>query len=268
MVFASIGKRIRLDRIIDRNTKRTVIVPMDHGVTMGPIKGLENMQEIINKVAEGGANAVIIHKGIVVHGYRGYGRDIGLIVHLTASTSLGPDPNYKVQVASVKEAIKLGADAVSVHINVGADNEQEMLQILGRVAEECNDWGIPLVAMMYPRGRKIKSEYDVEVVKHAARVGAELGADIIKTVFTGDYDSFKEVVKGCPAPIVIAGGPKMDRVEDLLKMVKDAIDAGAIGVSIGRNIFQADDPTKMTRAIAKIVHENADVDEALKILKE
>lgn len=265
--MSEIGKQIRIERIINRDTKRTVIVPMDHGVSVGPIQGLVNMPEAVNKVAEGGANAVILHKGIVRYGHRGYGKDIGLILHLSGSTKFSPDPNNKVLVASVKEAIKLGADAVSVHINIGAEDEADMLRKLGKIAEECAEYGMPLLAMMYPRGKKIPSEHDVEAVKIAARVGAELGADIVKTNYTGDIDSFKEVVKGCPVPVVIAGGPKAKTTEQVLQMVYDAIQAGAAGTSIGRNIFQHDDPTKMTRAIAKIVHENATVEEALKELK-
>jgi len=249
-----IGKQIRLERIIDRKSKRTVIVPLDHGVSVGPIPGLENMAKTINEIAEGGANAVLMHKGIVQYGHRGYGKDIGLIIHLSGGTSLAPDPNNRVQVTSVKEAIRLGADAVSVHVNVGSSNESEMLRNLGMVAEQCNEFGMPLLAMMYARGKDIKSEHDVRYIKHVARVGAELGADIIKTVYTGDKKSFKEVIEGCPAPVVIAGGPKIDSEEALLKMVRDAIDCGAAGVSIGRNIFQAKNRTEITRRMCRIVH--------------
>ena len=263
----SIGKRIRMERIIDRESKRSVIVPMDHGVTLGPVRGLEDMRKAVNAVAEGGANAVLLHKGIVFAGHRGYGKDIGLILHISASTNLGPDPLNKVLVASVEEGIKLGADAISIHVNVGAENEPEMLQSLGAVAMECEEWGMPLLAMMYPRGPKVKSEHDAEMVKHAARVGAELGADIIKTNYTGDPDSFKEVVRSCPVPVIIAGGPKANTDEEVLQMVEGAIEAGASGVSIGRNIFQHDDPTKMTQAISKIVHEGFSAKEALEILK-
>ncbi|MCW7075282.1 MAG: 2-amino-3,7-dideoxy-D-threo-hept-6-ulosonate synthase [Candidatus Methanospirare jalkutatii] len=263
----SIGKRIRMERIIDRKSKRSVIVPMDHGVTLGPVRGLEDMRKAVNAVAEGGANAVLLHKGIVFAGHRGYGKDIGLILHISASTNLGPDPLNKVLVASVEEGIKLGADAISIHVNVGAENEPEMLQALGAVAMECEEWGMPLLAMMYPRGPKVKSEHDAEMVKHAARVGAELGADIIKTNYTGDPDSFKEVVRSCPVPVIIAGGPKANTDEEVLQMVEGAIEAGASGVSIGRNIFQHDDPTKMTQAISKIVHEGFSAKEALEILK-
>jgi len=264
--LTEIGKRIRLERIIDRKTRKTVIVPMDHGLSMGPITGLEEMTTIIDKVADGGANAVVLHKGIVRAGHRGRGKDIGLIIHLSGGTSLGPDPNWKVQVASVEEAIKLGADGVSVHVNVGAPNEPEQLQMLGMVAEKCSEWGMPLFAMMYARGPKVQNQHDPELVAHAARVGAELGADIVKTVYTGSVESFRKVVRGCPVPIVIAGGPKMGSDKEVLQMAYEAMEAGAIGISIGRNIFQHRDPTAMTRALAKIVHEGATVEEALKEL--
>ncbi len=189
--MSEIGKKIRIGRIVDRNSGRIVIVPMDHGVSSGPIKGLIDMPKAINKVAKGGANAVLLHKGMVTYGYReGYGEDIGLIIHLSASTSLAPDPDNKVLVTTVDEAMKLGADAVSVHINIGAENEADMLKKLGDTAKICQEWGMPLLAMMYPRGAKVKSEHDVKVVKLAARAGAELGADIIKTNYTGDRASF------------------------------------------------------------------------------
>ncbi len=264
--MSEVGKSVRIERIFNRKTHKTIMVPMDHGVSSGPIAGLIDMPAIVNKVADGGANAVLLHKGSVRHGHRGYGRDIGLILHLSASTSLAPDPNNKVLVTTVEEALKLGADAVSVHINIGAENEADMLRQLGSVAQECSEWGMPLLAMMYPRGKKITSEHDVEVVKLAARAGAELGADIIKTNYTGDPDSFKEVTEGCPIPVVIAGGPKMDTTEDVLTMVKDAMEAGAVGTSIGRNVFQADDPIKMVEAMAAVVHGGKSVEEAIKLL--
>ena len=208
------GKKIRLERIINRKTKRTVIAPMDHGISDGPIRGIVDIDKTIEQISQGGADAVLMHKGIVGRGHRGYGNDIGLIVHLSASTSLSPDPNQKVTVTSVEKAIQLGADAVSVHVNVGSENEAEMLMELGEISETCSYWGIPLLAMMYPRGAKVTGEHDVEMVKHAARVGSELGADIIKTNYTGDPDSFKEVVDGALAPVIIAGGPRVETNRD------------------------------------------------------
>jgi fructose-bisphosphate aldolase/2-amino-3,7-dideoxy-D-threo-hept-6-ulosonate synthase len=150
---------------------------------------------------------------------------IGIIAHMSAATSLGPDPNNKILMGSVKEAIRLGADGVSLHINIGSKEEPKMLFKLGQVADECNEWNIPLIAMMYPRGENIKNPHDPSIVAHAARIGAEAGADIVKTVYTGDPNSFREVVKSCPVPIVIAGGPKSNTDSEILQMCRDAMNS-------------------------------------------
>ena len=255
------GKRKRLHRILPDG--KTVIIPMDHGVTNGPIRGLVNMQDIVDRLLKGGTDAIIIHKGIANAIDT---KNVGLIVHLSGSNQYSPDPNRKVRVCSVEEALRIGADAVSVHVNVGAVNEAEMLQKLGSVADDCDQYGIPLLAMMYPRGTKIPSEHDPDAIALAARLGAELGADIIKTNYTGDIESFRRVTAGCPVPVIIAGGPKAKTDADVLRMVSDAMSAGGVGVSIGRNVFQNDDPTKMTRALSAIIHRGARHEEALKIL--
>jgi len=244
-----IGKQIRLERIMNRDTGRTVIVPMDHGITAGPIRGLEDMRETVTKVVNGGANAILMHKGMV-----------------SAGTSLSPDPNTKVPVCTVEEAIRLGADAVSIHVNLGASTDADMLRHFGEVSRSCLAWGMPLLAMIYTRGPKIESEFDVKYVKHAARVGAELGGDIVKVNYTGSPEGFREVVAGCPVPVVIAGGEKVETDEELLQMVAGALEAGAAGVSIGRNAFQHADPEGIMRAISKMVHEGAAVLEAKRLL--
>ncbi len=256
-----------MERIMNRDTRRTVIIPLDHGVTLGPVEGIIDLRKTVNLAAEGGANAVVEHKGMIRSGHRGYGKDIGLIIHMSASTSLAPDPDKKVLVASVEEALRKGADAVSLHINVGAADEDLMLHALGSVSEKCQHWGMPLLAMMYPRGEKITDQNDVQFVKHAARVGAELGADIVKTNYTGDPDSFKQVVEGCSVPVIAAGGPKTKTDEEFLSAVKGAIEAGGMGVAAGRNVFQHHRMADMIRSISKIVHENWDVEDALKIIQ-
>lgn len=262
----NIGKSVRMERIINRNSGHAIIVPMDHGVSVGPIQGIYDMSQTVNMVAEGGANAVIGHIGLPRYGHRHYGKDIGLILHLSASTMLSPKPNKKVLVNTVENALRLGADGVSIHINIGDEYEAEMLQDFGQIALECSYWGMPLIAMMYARGPHIEKETDVEVVKLAARVGAELGADFVKTSYTGSAESFAEVVKGCPAPILIAGGSKMSD-EDSLKMIEGAMRAGAKGLSMGRNVFGHENPTQYVRAAAMIVHENKSAQEALAFLQ-
>jgi len=261
-----IGKEIRLERIFDRNTGKAVIVPMDHGVSSGPISGITNMREAMTQVADGGANAVVVHKGVVARGHRKSGPDMGLIVHLSGSTSLSPEPNAKTLVCTVEEAIELGADAVSVHVNIGNGHEKEMLADLGNVAHTASKWGMPLLAMIYPRGEKIEDEYDPAAIRHAARLGAELGANVVKVSYTGSPESFRDVVEGCSIPVIIAGGPKMESDRAILEMVKGAMEAGAVGTSIGRNVFQHQNPTKMVAAFCMIVHRNAAVDEALEFL--
>ena len=263
-----IGKRIRMERIMKRETGKTVIVPMDHGVTIGPVAGLIDLQETVNAVADGGANAFVVHKGVAEAGHRGKGKDVGLILHLSASTQMAPDPTSKTMVCTVEEAIKLGADAVSIHVNLGAADEKAMIKDLGFVAKMAMEWGMPLLAMMYTRGPKVENEYDVKLVKHVARVGAELGADIVKVPYTGSPETFRDVVEGCFAPVVIAGGEKMGNDQDILRIVKGAIDAGGAGVSIGRNVFQHKNPTKMVEAISKIVHHGCTIEESLKNLEE
>ncbi|MFH7836545.1 MAG: fructose-bisphosphate aldolase, partial [Candidatus Aenigmatarchaeota archaeon] len=148
----------------------------------------------------------------------------------------------------------------------GCDEEHEMISSLGELADECDKWDIPLIAMMYPRGQRIKNEFDPEIVAHVARIGAELGADIVKTVYTGSSESFRKVVNSCPVPIVIAGGPKVENDKQVLEMAKGAMDAGAIGVTFGRNVFQHENPKAIVKALASIVFRKNNVEEALEVL--
>jgi fructose-bisphosphate aldolase/2-amino-3,7-dideoxy-D-threo-hept-6-ulosonate synthase len=257
MVF---GRDIRLARIL--NDGKMLCIPMDHGISSGPIKGLEDIHSMIYQCASAGLTCVLVNKGIIKSMPRP--PNIGLIAHFSASTSIGPAPNRKILIGSVEEAIRLGADAVSVHINIGSKEEPEMLQKLGMISDKCDEWSVPLVAMMYPRGENIKNPHDPDIVAHAARVGAEAGADIVKAVYTGDPDSFKRVVRSCPVPIVIAGGPKANTDRQILEMCEGAVTAGAKGVTFGRNIFQHKNPPSIVRALYRIIIEKRNVREAMK----
>jgi fructose-bisphosphate aldolase / 2-amino-3,7-dideoxy-D-threo-hept-6-ulosonate synthase len=257
------GKDVRLSRIT-RNG-RMLCIPMDHSLTVGPIQGLENSEETIIQVARGGATAFLAQKGIMKSLSKPV--PIGAIVQMSASTTLGLAPNRKVLIATVAECVRLGFDAISIHVNIGSKEEPEMLQQLGMVSDECDQHGIPFVAMMYPRGENIKDPSVPEVVAHTARIGAEAGADIVKTVYTGSQETFREVVRKCPVPVVLAGGSKTESDEALLRMAEDVMKAGAMGVTYGRNVFQHKNPMLITRALKRVVIDKASVEEAMEVFK-
>ncbi|KAG0511637.1 MAG: 2-amino-3,7-dideoxy-D-threo-hept-6-ulosonate synthase [Nitrosopumilales archaeon] len=254
------GAQIRLNRIL--RDGKMLCIPMDHGISNGPIEGLEDPHSIIYKCEDHGLTSVIINKGILKTLPKP--TKIGILVHFSSSTSLSSFPNRKMLTGSVEEAIRLGADGVSLHINIGGKEEPEMLEQLGTISEQCHKWSMPLLAMMYPRGEKITNPHDPEIVAHVARIGADCGADIVKTVYTGDIDSFSKVIKGTPVPVVIAGGPKAKTDMDVLQMTEDAMKAGAKGVTYGRNIFAHKTPDRMVQALSAIIFENVSAKEAVK----
>ena len=254
------GNQIRLNRILKKG--RMLCIPMDHGISEGPIEGLEDPASTIYKCEGHGLTSVIINKGILKTLPKP--TRVGILVHFSSSTSLSLSPNRKMLTGTVKEAVAMGADGVSLHINIGGKEEPEMLEQLGKTAEQCHRWGMPLLAMMYPRGENIKDPHDPEIVGHVARMGAECGADIVKTLYTGDIDSFAKIVKSTPVPIVIAGGPKAKTDLDILQMTEDVMTAGAKGVTYGRNIFAHKSPEKMVQALAEIIFRKGTAKEALK----
>ncbi len=260
------GKDLRLERILNAESGKTILVPMDHGTSLGPIPGLISPKKAVDSFAQGGADAVLMHKGLVRSAYAGHARDLALIMHLSASTDLSTRPNAKRLVATVEEAVKMGADAVSVHVNLGDETESSMLADLGQVAYVAQEWGMPLLAMIYGRGPKISNSMAPSVVAHCARVGEELGADIVKVPYTGDVDSFARVCEGCSIPVVIAGGPKMDTRDDILRMAHDSVRAGGAGLSIGRNVFQDPDPASLISALNAIVHKGQGLERAMTML--
>ena len=245
------GRQLRLNRLMDVDSKRFCIVPIDHGTTLGPISGLEDAVKTITNIVEGGADGLVMHKGLLsmVAPHPGLAKG-HYWMHLSVSTVLGPDPNYKVLVGSVEEAVKLGADGISIHVNIGTESETEMIKDFGKISRACLEWGMPLLAMMYS---KKDANKDVEQIAHAARLGQELGADVVKVDYPGTVEGMEKVVNGVQVPVVIAGGSKSGAA-DLLRIIADAMKAGAAGVSIGRNIFQHEDQKLITEVIAKLVH--------------
>ncbi|MFD1634829.1 2-amino-3,7-dideoxy-D-threo-hept-6-ulosonate synthase [Haloplanus ruber] len=253
------GTRARLRRI--STDDRYLIVPMDHGVTLGPVKGLVDIESTIDAITDGGADAVLTQKGVAsrVHDNK---NEAGYIVHLNGSTNIGPDESDKRRTGTVEAALRAGADAVSFHINVGSEYEPQQMTDLARVTERAEELGVPTLAMAYARGPDIEED-DPAALAHAVRLAEELGADVVKTGYSGDGDSFAPVCDGTRLPVVIAGGSRgTDR--QTVEMVRGAMDGGAAGVSMGRSIFQHDDPGAITRAISAVIHDGAGIDEALR----
>ncbi len=258
-----LGKRIRMERVIDRNTKKTIMVPLIHAVGMGPIEGIKDIRNTVDTVALGGANAVILHKGIIQAAHRHSGKDIGLIIHLTATS----EKHQQTLVTDVEEAVKIGADAVSARIEVGRPDEGAMFKILGRVSRDAAQWGMPLLALMDPGSVK-DEEKQLKNLMRAARIGAEMGADLVRVPYSGSAATFKEVVSVCPVPLVAIGGAKKVREKEFLEMVYGVKEAGAHGVSVGRNIFQYKKPGNMIKAISQIVHKGFPASKAMEVLQE
>ncbi|MET1124634.1 MAG: 2-amino-3,7-dideoxy-D-threo-hept-6-ulosonate synthase [Archaeoglobaceae archaeon] len=238
-----VGKRRRLKRLL--RDGRCLIVALDHGLT-APQPGIEDIDRLLLMI-DGYADAVVLHKGIVKRSEVIEEFEGALIIHLSGSTCLSPDPNDKRVVTSLESALRLGADAVSVHVNLSSESEARQIEELGRISDECDAYGLPLLAMVYPRG---SASVSVETVKHAARVAYELGADIAKVPYVED---FGEVVRYCRIPVVIAGGSK-EREEEFYAKVRKAIASGASGVAVGRNVFASENPRRVVEVLSGIVH--------------
>jgi predicted phospho-2-dehydro-3-deoxyheptonate aldolase len=259
------GKKLRLARIINHDSQKICLVPIDHGTTLGPIDGIKDYLKIIAQVIAGGADGLVLHKGLLKN-IANYPELAGgrYLLHLSASTMLNSDPDYKILVSSVEEAVKLGADGVSVHVNLGTAMDGKMIDDFGNVTRACLEWGMPLLAMVYNRNPVQRPAH----IAHMARLAEELGADIVKVEYPGSMAEAQNIVDCVRIPVVFAGGSKMDNPGELLMMVHDLLAAGAAGVAIGRNIFQYHDPRFMTTLISKLVHGELNLRECLDILEE
>ena len=245
---------------------RGVWVPIDHGVSDYPSKGLENLENLISQLVEGGVDAIVAQKGVVSH--YGHLHEGHMVAHLSVSTRhAGKDSSNKILVGSVEESLRRGAAGVSVQVNMGSRNEAAMIERLGSVSNDCHRLGVPLLGMIYPRGKylSIIDGDDTGGAAHAARLAFELGCDVVKTKWTGDALSFSKVCQAVPIPVLIAGGPSGSGVEETLSMVYEAIQAGGSGVCMGRQVFSNPHPKKMVKALRAIVHDGCDVSEAISI---
>lgn len=272
-----VGKSRRLRRLFPGTSGRTLIVPVDDTLIFGPTAGLEIVHSTLEKIVADPPDGILAFPGVFKRS-RLLLENVAGIVNLTASTARARHTR-KVVVGSVLHAITLGVEAVAVHVNIGSKYEPEMLRALGQVARDCDAYGIPLLAIMYPRTEGVQGDDNYEELKrsspkaysdlvaHAARVGVDLGADIIKTKYTGDPESFERVVEACtPVPIVVAGGP-VQQPEAVLQLASDVVRAGGAGISFGRNVFGRESPQAMISALKAIVHRDSSPADASLLLE-
>ncbi|OIJ96319.1 2-amino-3,7-dideoxy-D-threo-hept-6-ulosonate synthase [Streptomyces monashensis] len=251
----SLGKRIRTARLSRHVPGRLMIVPLDHSISDGTLPVPDgDVGELVSRLAISNADAVVLHKGRLRYlDHTAFSRT-SLVVHLSGGTVHAADPNEKYLVASVEEALRLGADAVSVHVNLGSPGERSQISDLATVGATCDMWNVPLLAMIYPRGPKITVPNSPELISHATTLAVDLGADIVKTAFAPTASEMADIVRATPIPVVAAGGALRPTIEDTVSFVDAVMSSGAAGVAMGRNIFQAEDPGNTARRVAGVVH--------------
>jgi 2-amino-4,5-dihydroxy-6-oxo-7-(phosphonooxy)heptanoate synthase len=249
------ARSLRLRRLHHHTTSGLMITPLDHSISDGPVVPRNSSIDLLaGQLAAGGVDAIVVHKGSVRHIRPERFADMSLIIHLNASTGQAPDPDAKYVVTEVEEALRLGADAVSVHVNLGCDDERRQIADLGRISDACDRWNLPLMAMVYPRGPRIADPQDPALVAHAVTIAADLGVDLIKTSFPGSLPDLMALTEACPVPVLIAGGPPRATEDGVLDFVGEVLAGGALGVAMGRNIFQSGDPQRTAARVARLVH--------------
>ena len=249
----SFARRLRLRRLHSEQAAGLLVVPLDHAIGAGPLAFRGTLDGLLARLADGGVDAVVLHKGAVRRVRPDRFRTMSLVLHLDASTGLAADPDAKYPVATVAEALRLGAEAVSVHVNVGSATEDRQISHLAATAEQCDRWGVPLLAMMYVRGPGIADPRDPELVAHALAIAAELGADLVKTALPDDPAAIARITAACPIPVLAAGGEAGDGPATVARL-GSALRAGAGGIAAGRVVFTAADPGEVAGRLADLVH--------------
>ena len=271
--MTSIGVQRRLNRLFDSATGRTVMVPIDDSLIFGPTVGLERMDAALCEISRGEPNAILGFAGQFERHLEVL-KEVPWVINLTASTVLSHHTKKQL-IMSVREAIEYGCDAVAAHVNVTSNYEPDMLRSLCSVISDSRSHGVPVLAIMYPRGETAEGSDEnylamrestpmdyATMVAHAVRIAVDLGACIVKTHYTGTASSFARVVAAAGSvPVLISGGPLVDPLL-ALKTAADAVAAGGAGVSFGRNVFSRNEPWRMIRALKDVVLNEVVPDEA------
>jgi putative autoinducer-2 (AI-2) aldolase len=255
------GMKNRLSRIFRPEDGRTVMLAVDHGYFLGPISKLEEPQKTIEPLLPY-TDALMLTRG-VLRNCVSCDTNVPVVLRASGGNSvLNNDLSNEGITVSMKDAVRLNVAAVALSIYVGSEHEHQTLLNLAKLIDAGEEYGIPVLAVTAV-GKELEKR-DAKYLSLCCRIAAELGAHIVKTYYC---DDFQKVVRGCPVPLVIAGGPKLNTELDALELAYNAIQCGAKGVDMGRNIWQSEHPVAMLKAIRAIVHENADVKKAQKILE-
>lgn len=255
------GKKNRLAQLFKPDGK-CFYLPIDHGYFLGPTRKLEKPGETIAPIKQY-CDALFVTRGIL-RSCIDPEDSLPIILRVSGGTSIvGPTLTDEVLTTSIEEIIRLNAQAVGVSIFVGTEHERQTLNNLATLVNQCEPYGIPVMAVTAV-GKELEKR-DARYLALCARIFAELGASVVKTYWCED---FEKVVEGCPVPVVIAGGPKCETTREVLEFVHDGMQRGAAGINLGRNVWQAENPPAVARALQAIIHEGADVDEADAIYQE
>lgn len=240
------GKTRRMSRLLVGTQKRCLMAPLDHGGWLGPKKGIDRPRVITEAVLKGGANALLISPGFYREVAPLVSPATGVVLRVSLTAGLSQQGTQETPIASLDTALRMDADAIAVSVFFGRAGDIEIYRWLASLVEISQRYEMPVVAEMMPPGDR---SYEAEAIAHAARIGMEIGADIVKTNYCGNVEEFKQVVAAAPVPIIVAGGPSQGDDSSTTALARDAIAAGAAGVAIGRRVWQASDPTVVTAQI-------------------
>jgi fructose-bisphosphate aldolase/2-amino-3,7-dideoxy-D-threo-hept-6-ulosonate synthase len=241
-----IGKSRRMSRLFVGEKKRCLLSPLDHGGWLGPVRGLDRPAKIVSQVVAGGSNAILASPGFFQAAAAHVPADVALVLRVSLTAGLSKQGTQETPIASLETALQFDADAVAVSVFFGRDGDIEIYRFLAGLVQACRPYDLPVIAEMMPPGDQF---FDATAIAHAARIGMEIGADVIKTNYCGNVEKFQDIVAAVPVPIIVAGGPKQANEPSLGEFVGDLVKGGAAGVAIGRRVWQADDPCQATREI-------------------
>jgi class I fructose-bisphosphate aldolase len=262
--MTTLGKRVHIERLKNPVSGRILTVALDHAPSYGVLKGLENIQAVVDQVASAAPDAMLMMKGVAARCFPPHAGRVALI--LKSSTLSLCHPEHDVWVSSVEDGLRLGADGIAMALTVGSAEQAALLSNLAALVGAAERVGMPVIVHAYPCGEHVPPDerFSVKWVGYASRMAMELGVDVVKTFYTGSAETFAQVVEmAAPALVVAAGGPRLETDADVLRMAYDVVQAGAAGITFGRNIWQSENIGGIVRALKRILHEGSSPAEAL-----